>query len=471
MALPQRGLLIGMLVASLGVGEALAQSRSSVSLGDKTITVTGGGSQSVSTAGDSAILNIDGRVIRVDGTIINLEGRTADLGPYRAIEIFVQPTDFRVVVDGRVLVMPQPRAIVVPAPPPPSSLPPVESAQVERAVRLFYGDGVPQDIPEAVRLLTVESEAGDPTAQRNLGLLYRAGAGVAPNDDAALNWLGRAALGGDSIAQDALSEMIVAGRGSPSALVEIFNQTRQAALQGSAQARGNLGYAYEFGVGTEPNAAEALRWYRTAAEDGDPVGQFNFGLKLLGGIGVPKDETVAVGWLRLAAEQGYAPAYNTLGYAYDNGLGVPQDQTEAVRLYTIAAEQGVRFAQLNLGASYEQGSGVPRDIDAALRWYLQAADQGDLEASAAIERLGASRTSAQPTVPTESIATTTPPISAVQSGASPGAGFWVELNGQPRGPMALEAVLGLLESGRITGNSLIWHPGLTDWMPLSSLSQ
>jgi len=202
--------------------------------------------------------------------------------------------------------------------------------QVARAVALFLGDGVTRDVPAAVRLLTEAAEAGHPTAQRNLGLLYRDGSGVPKNDTLAFEWLEKAALGGDGIAQDELGDLYANGRGTSKDLFKSFSWYEKAAQSGNPSAQTNLGYAFDVGIGTTPDSGRAVLWYRRGAEQGDAA-------KLLNGAGTPKDEAAAVVWLRKAVAQDYAPAFDSLGYAYDVGTGVTKDRCTELQRNAVCA--------------------------------------------------------------------------------------------------------------------------------------
>ena len=126
---------------------------------------------------------------------------------------------------------------------------------------------------EAAKYYRQAAEKGHAGAQNNLGVCYKKGEGVEPDDAKAAYWY------------------------------------RKAAEQGLKEAQNNLGayYAVE-----ENNYAEAVKWYRKAAEQGDAVAQCNLGWRYKNGEGVPKDMKKAVYWYRKAAEQGNAKAQEAL---------------------------------------------------------------------------------------------------------------------------------------------------------------
>ena len=75
-----------------------------------------------------------------------------------------------------------------------------------------------------------KAEAGDPIAQRNLGLMYAGGRGVNQDDVEAVQWL------------------------------------LLAAEQGEARAQGSLGFAYALGKGVSLDYVEAYRWLELAID-------------------------------------------------------------------------------------------------------------------------------------------------------------------------------------------------------------
>jgi hypothetical protein len=116
------------------------------------------------------------------------------------------------------------------------------------------------------------AEQGDAAAQTQLGLRYRKGEGVAPDNTKAVEWY------------------------------------RKAAEQNHAEAQAYLGFMYMTGRGIRRDDAEAVRYSRLAAEQGNPVGQFNLGLMYLSGRGVPASKIDGYRWLKKAAAQDPADA-------------------------------------------------------------------------------------------------------------------------------------------------------------------
>ncbi len=157
------------------------------------------------------------------------------------------------------------------------------------------------DYAEALREWRPLAEAGDPSAQANLGVLYWRGEGVQEDHVEAVRWFRLAAEQGNSIAQD------------------------------------NLGQMYYLGQGVERSEAEAAYWIRAAAVQGDAGAQLRLGSLYAEGIGVERNPETAVLWWRRSADQGNAEAGVRLGIAYERGTGVEKDPEQARAWFERAA--------------------------------------------------------------------------------------------------------------------------------------
>jgi TPR repeat protein len=167
------------------------------------------------------------------------------------------------------------------------------------------------DYATALQEWTPLAEAGNVSAQFNLGVMYENGQGVL---------------------QD---------------YAEAVRLYRLAADQGFANAQTNLGVMYRDGLGVPQDYAEAVRLYRLAADQGFANAQTNLGYMYSTGQGVLQDYAEAVRLYRLAADQGFANAQTNLGYMYENGLGVPQDKVMAHMWYNISAANGNELGRAN----------------------------------------------------------------------------------------------------------------------------
>ena len=80
-------------------------------------------------------------------------------------------------------------------------------AQFRLGVCYAKGDGVAEDLREAVKWFRKAAEQGDAKGQFNLGNCYANGDGVAEDQREAVKWYRKAAEQGDALAQAALKEI------------------------------------------------------------------------------------------------------------------------------------------------------------------------------------------------------------------------------------------------------------------------
>lgn len=121
-----------------------------------------------------------------------------------------------------------------------------------------------------------DASAGDPAAQRNLGLLYLNGQGVPKDAAAAAEWF------------------------------------RRSADQGFPRAAANLGDLYLRGIGVPRDPSRAVTFFRRAAEGGLPEAQHNLAVLLESGFGVAKNLDQARVWYERAAAGGHTQAHERL---------------------------------------------------------------------------------------------------------------------------------------------------------------
>ena len=117
------------------------------------------------------------------------------------------------------------------------------------------------------------AEAGDATAQTELGERYEHARGVEEDYGVAVSWFRRAADQGYAPGQAALGFVYANGLGVPQDDAEAIRWSLRAAEQGNARGQSNIGAMYAAGRGVERNDAEAVHWFRRSAEQGDAGGQ------------------------------------------------------------------------------------------------------------------------------------------------------------------------------------------------------
>lgn len=220
----------------------------------------------------------------------------------------------------------------------------------DRGLAYFYGNGVPQDYTQAVKLFRKAAYQGHVNAQYNLGYAYYYGQGVQQDYNEAVKWFRKAAVQGDSCAQI------------------------------------SLGHVYFSGTAVQQDYTEAVKWYRKAAAQDDAGAQAQLGHAYYYGHGVQQDYNEAVKWYRKAEAKENSEAQCGLGCAYYYGYGVKQDYSKSVKFFQKASDKGNTYAQYNLGLCYEFGNGVPKNFSKAEIYYRKAAEQGNEDAINALKR-------------------------------------------------------------------------------------
>jgi len=231
------------------------------------------------------------------------------------------------------------------------------------------------------------AEAGDMSAQSNLGFMYAKGIKVNQDDEEAIKWYRMAAENGHLNSQFNLGVIYAKGRGVEQNYHEAFKWYKMAANLNDVTAQVTVAMMYKKGIGTEKNEKEAVNWYYRAAIQGHLSAQYTLANMFAKGQGVPVDNTEAFDWYLKAAEQGHISAQLSVGFMYGKGIGVARDDTDAVKWYRKAAEQGHPNAQFNLGVIYAKGRGIDKDIGEAKKWYHKSAGQGNESAERALEKL------------------------------------------------------------------------------------
>lgn len=229
------------------------------------------------------------------------------------------------------------------------------------------------DYEEVVRLLRPLAEAGDVTAQFNLGHVYDETEGPVWDHAEAVGWFSLAARQGDEHAKLRLAFALMLDLDFAGALEAL----QPLAEQGGASAQYFIGDMYLFGRGVEKDVDKAAEWYRRAAERGHAGGQATLGLLYETGTAVPADDVEAAKWYRLAALQDHTGGEEGLGKMYFLGKGVPEDVDVAAKFLGDAASKGSPDGQFLLGLMHANGDGVVQDFVLAHMWLnLSGTDDG-----------------------------------------------------------------------------------------------
>ena len=129
-----------------------------------------------------------------------------------------------------------------------------------------------EDVPD-IQELTRKAEQGDAEAQFNLGECHRKGEGVEQNLKQAVNWYQKAAKQGNAKAQCHLGICYYIGTVVVLNYKQAVYWLQKAAEQGIVEAQVILGTCYGLGKGVVQNYQEAYFWYLLAAANGNEVAQ------------------------------------------------------------------------------------------------------------------------------------------------------------------------------------------------------
>jgi uncharacterized protein len=123
------------------------------------------------------------------------------------------------------------------------------------------------DYVTTLRVVRPLADQGNAKAQALLGTMYENGEGLAQDLTEAVKWLRKAAEGGEVTAQDYLGIFYATG---DSGLQQDYSQAakwyRKAADQGNPHAQNSLGSMYAQGEGVPQDYVQAYVWYNLAAE-------------------------------------------------------------------------------------------------------------------------------------------------------------------------------------------------------------
>jgi TPR repeat protein len=207
-----------------------------------------------------------------------------------------------------------------------------------------------------------------------LGYLYYFGEAVPQKIPEAVQWFRKGTAQGIDIAQVALGKMLFSGQGVLQNFTEGAKLFKKAAEQGNADAQNNLAVALYNGLGVPKDIVASRSWFLKAAQENDhPTAQLNLAILSLYGDGSsPPNPQEAFILFQKAAEKELPLADFFLGICYAKGAGVPQNPEKAVEHFQKAAPE-LEIAQLYLGVALSVGFGVPQDIDLGGEWLQKAA--------------------------------------------------------------------------------------------------
>ena len=147
------------------------------------------------------------------------------------------------------------------------------------------------------------ADAGDPSAQTNVGFLYSRGWGVPQDPAEAFKWYKMAAMQNYTDAEYNLALLYRDGKGVEVNIDEAIRWFQLAAEKGHLRATALLGDIYYKGTGGEVDIREAMKWFFVAADKGDPQSQLALGDIFAKGQGIPPDRVRAYVWYTAATMQ------------------------------------------------------------------------------------------------------------------------------------------------------------------------
>ena len=161
---------------------------------------------------------------------------------------------------------------------------------------LMRGDG-----SGALRIMVPLAVRGQGEAQFVVGMLYLQGNGVLQDVDQAVTWLSKAGEKGHIRAQMTLAGLFL-DPNSPKRDNEAgIGWYRKAAEAGDASAQTILGQYYRQGFVLSQDFATAAAWFRLAARQFEPRAQFELGELYRNGFGVKQDLARAHMWFNISA--------------------------------------------------------------------------------------------------------------------------------------------------------------------------
>lgn len=128
---------------------------------------------------------------------------------------------------------------------------------------------------EAYKYLSKASEAGDPSAQYYLGIMYLNGQGVPANYQEAVRLFTLAVQKNHAGGQIALGVLLIEGIGVPQNFKRAAHLLTLAAKQNNQDAQAILGWIYKYGVGVRENKIVAYALWNYVAAKGDEWARIN----------------------------------------------------------------------------------------------------------------------------------------------------------------------------------------------------
>jgi len=144
------------------------------------------------------------------------------------------------------------------------------------------------------------ADTGRADAQRELGIRYGQGTGIAQDYRNARSWASKAASQGDPWAMRIMGLIYLEGLGVDADKWRAVDYFKRSADAGDLYAQYNLAVIYYEGTLTKQSYDKAITWYKRAADQGNTMAQHNLGLMFANGIGTTTDRVEAYKWFMLS---------------------------------------------------------------------------------------------------------------------------------------------------------------------------
>jgi hypothetical protein len=247
---------------------------------------------------------------------------------------------------------------------------------------LFRGDGVTQDIKNAVGWWHKAAKQGNINAIANEAYCVKNGIEIQPDSLKAVALYERSVRLGnlellDKMAKAAETEPFYAlvvgdifanGNGVSRDYYVSARYYELAAIQGSMDGVRNAGVSYLNAKRPE----EAYKFFKFGADNDDLSCTYWCGKLLMEGKGVNKDVDEGVIMMMKAADAGFTNAQIAIGECYMNGEGVAKDSAIGIEWFKKAAAKEKPNALWNIAYAYLDGEGVESDYLTALYWMANA---------------------------------------------------------------------------------------------------
>lgn len=182
-------------------------------------------------------------------------------------------------------------------------------AQFRVAEAYRKGDGVKQDIQQALEWYTQSAGHGNASAQYQLALMYDQGEGLEQNRKEAWRWYKAAADQGHQLAQFCLEEMEGGDFDQADEPAnDTVQKTQRAAESGNVEAQYVLALMYRHGKNLEPDTEKMLHWLTEAAQQAHPKAQYMLATLYYQGKEIAADWVAAYVWFSKAAQAGLEQA-------------------------------------------------------------------------------------------------------------------------------------------------------------------